>query len=140
MEERMTAEELRRMTGVDRLPVFADREALRRSMARHHPPALRDAAIGGSVLADVRIDAFGGVEAVTIVPRPAEVRAAMVLREADGTERAVHPHDDPAFAPAAEAVLRETRFTPAMRDGQPVPFTMRMTISFDRPSTPAAGT
>jgi hypothetical protein len=34
--------ELRRMTGVDRLPVFADAEALRRSMARHHPPDLRD--------------------------------------------------------------------------------------------------
>jgi hypothetical protein len=132
----MTAEELRRMTGVDRLPVFADMDALRRSMARHHPPALRDAGIGGSVLADVRIDALGGVEAVTIVPRPAEVRAAMVLQKADGTERAFQPHDHPAFGPAAEAVLMETRFTPAMRDGEPVPFTMRMTISFDAPAGP----
>jgi outer membrane biosynthesis protein TonB len=130
----MTAEELRRMMGVDRLPVFADAEALRRSMARHHPPDLRAAGIGGSVLADVHIDAEGGVASVTVVPRPAGIRAAMVLQRADGSERVLHPTDDPAFGPAAEAALMDTRFTPAMRDGQPVPFTMRMTISFDQPS------
>lgn len=122
--------ELRRMTGVDRLPVFADAEALRRSMARHHPQDLREAGIGGSVLADVRIGAQGGVESVTIVPRPANLRAAMVLQEADGTERILHPTDDPALGPAAEAALMETRFTPALRDGVPVPFTLRMTVEF----------
>jgi hypothetical protein len=53
----MTPEELRRMTGVDRLPMFAD--AMRESMARHYPPALHYAGIGGSVLADVHIDAAG---------------------------------------------------------------------------------
>jgi hypothetical protein len=59
----------------------------------------------------------------------------MVLQQADSSELTVHPGDDPAFGPAAEGALMETRFTPAMRDGQPVPFTMRMTISFGRSST-----
>jgi hypothetical protein len=29
----------------------------------------------------------------------------------------------------------ETRFTPAMRDGQSVPFTLRMTLTFDPPAS-----
>lgn len=113
----MTADELRRTTGVDRLPMFADTDALRGAMRRHHPPALREAGTGGSVLADVGIDARGIVESVTIVPRPAGVRASMVLQAADGTGRILHPADDPAFGPAAEAALREVRFIPALRDG-----------------------
>jgi outer membrane biosynthesis protein TonB len=127
----MTPDELRRTAGVDRLPAFADTDALRGAMRRHHPPALREAGIGGSVLADVDIDAHGTVQSVAIVPRPAGVRASMVLQAADGTERIVHPADDPAFGPAAEAALREMRFIPALRDGRPVPFTLRMTIRFD---------
>ena len=129
----MTPDELRQV-GVDRLPVFADADALRQSMRRHHPPELRD--IGGSVLADVEIDALGTVRSVTIVPRPAGIRAAMVLQQADGTERIVQPNDDPALGPAAQAALRETRFIPAVRDGAPVPFTLRMTIRFDPPAAP----
>jgi outer membrane biosynthesis protein TonB len=129
----MEPEQLRQMMGVDRLPVFADPDALRRSMARHYPAELRAAGIGGSVLADVVIDAAGGVESVAIVPRPAGIRATMVLQAGDGSERRLQPNDDPAFGPAAEAALKETRFTPAMRDGQPVPFTLRMTIRFDPP-------
>jgi hypothetical protein len=87
--------------------------------------------VGGSVLVDVRVAADGGVEEVEVVPRPAGIHAAMILREPDGSSRRVEPNDDPAFGPAARAALMETRFTPALRDGRPVPFTMRMTIAFD---------
>lgn len=132
----MTPDELRRTAGVDRLPTFTDTDALRDAMSHHHPPALREAGIGGSVLADVAIDARGKVESVAIVRRPSEVRVAMVLQAADGTERILPPDDDPAFGPAAEAALREMSFVPALRDGQPVPFTMRMTIRFSPPSLP----
>ena len=37
---------------------------------------------------------------------------------------------DQEFGAAAEAALREVRFTPARRDGQSVPFEMRLTIVF----------
>ncbi len=95
----MTPERLRELAGVDRLPMFVDPEELDRSMKRHHPADLR--AVGGSVLADVEVDAEGQVRAVTIVPRPSTAQMTMVLQDADGTTRSVRSHDDPAFGPAA---------------------------------------
>ncbi|HEX6042331.1 hypothetical protein [Longimicrobium sp.] len=130
----MTPERLRALAGVDRLPLFTDVDALNRSLQRHHPADLRAAGVGGSVLADVAIDEHGEVQAVTIVPRPSTAHVTMVMVEEDGTTRSVQPADNPAFGPAAEAALMETRFTPAMRDGQPVPFTLRMTVTFDPPA------
>lgn len=130
----MNPEQLRRLEGIDRLPFFENPVALKESMRSHHPPGLRDAGIGGSVLADVHIAADGTVEGVEIVERPREVRTSMILLEPDGSSRRFEPSDHPAFGPAARAALMETRFTPATRDGQPVPFTMRMTVAFDPPS------
>lgn len=129
----MTPERLRELAGVDRLPMFVDPGELDRSMKRHHPADLR--AAGGSVLADVEVDAEGRVRSVTIVPRPSTAHMTMVLQEADGTTRTVQPGDDPAFGPAARAALMETRFTPALLDGHPVPFTVRMTLTFDPPAS-----
>jgi outer membrane biosynthesis protein TonB len=131
---RMTPEQLRQMTGVDRLPVPVDRGALMASVASHYPPPMRSAGVGGSALVDVTIDEQGLVSAVELVQRPLGPRTIMVLREANGTERRVAPHDDPAFGAAAQAALRPVRFTPAVRDGRPVPYTMRMTINFDPPA------
>lgn len=54
----------------------------------------------------------------------------MVLRERDGRERMHEVRRDPGVFPAAEAVLRDVQFKPAMRDGEPVAHTFRMTISF----------
>jgi outer membrane biosynthesis protein TonB len=127
----MTPEQLRQATGVDRLPVPADRKAFMARIASHYPSAFRTAGVEGSALVEVAIDARGNVGSVDIIERPLAPRAIMVLRKADGTERRVAPRDDPAFGDAAAAALRGVRFEPAMRDGQPVPFTMRMTINFD---------
>ena len=133
-EQRMTPEQLRRMTGVDRLPAPADRGAFVASISKHYPRAMRSAGVGGSALVDATIDATGSVSAVEVVQRPFSPRTIVILRDADGTERRVAPQDDPLFGAAARAALREVRFTPAMRDGQPVEYTMRMTINFDPPA------
>jgi outer membrane biosynthesis protein TonB len=133
-EHRMTPDQLRQMTGVDRLPVPADRGAFIASIAKHYPAAMRAAGVGGSALVDATIDAEGNVSAVEVVQRPMSPRTTMILRDAAGTERRFTPQDDPRFEAAARAALREVRFTPAVRDGQPVAYTMRMTISFDPPA------
>jgi hypothetical protein len=133
-EHRMTPDQLRRMTGVDRLPVPADHGAFVASIAKHYPAAMRSAGVGGSALVDATIDADGNVTAVEAVQRPMAPRTTLVLRDADGTERRVVPRDDPLFGAAAQAALREVRFIPAVRDGQPVAYTMRMTINFDPPA------
>lgn len=121
------------MTGVDRLPVPADRAAFMASLAAHYPAAHRAAGVTGSALVDVAVDAEGKVAAVEVIPRPQGMNAILVLRGKDGTERQVTPQDDPAFGAAAQAALRGVRFTPAMRDGKPVPYTLRMTVTFDPP-------
>ena len=133
-EEGMTPALLRQMTGVDRLPQPVDPAALQAALKRHYPPEVSADGVSGSVLLDVRVDEAGGVASVTAIDRPAGVHATMVLQERDGTERRVEPNDHPAFRPAAQAALRQVRFTPAMRDGRPVPFTLRMTVIFDPPA------
>jgi outer membrane biosynthesis protein TonB len=127
----MTPELLRQTTGVDRLPAPADRKAFMASIASHYPAVFRSAGIEGSALVDVAIDEGGSVYSVQIIQRPLAPRTIMVLRKPDGTERRVTPRDDPAFGEAAAAALKGVKFEPAMRDGQPVPFTMRMTVNFD---------
>jgi hypothetical protein len=125
----MTPELLRGLAGVDRLPVPADPEMIRAALQRHRPTDLR--AGGGSVTVDVTVDAAGAVTEVRAAPRPADPSARMVLRERDGSERMMDVRRDPGLASAAEAALREIRFTPAERDGEPVPVTFRMTVTFD---------
>lgn len=126
----MNSQELRRTAGVDRLPEPVDYAAMQASMRRHWPadPHAADA----SVTVDVSVDAAGRVTAVQPFTPAVDGGATtrMVLRERDGTERMHEVRRDLSVAPAAEAVLREVQFTPAMRDGQPVAHTFRMTISF----------
>ncbi|HET7233033.1 MAG TPA: energy transducer TonB [Longimicrobium sp.] len=135
MQEQLTPELLREMVGVSQIPRPADKAAFLAAVKRHCPAALREQGRTGFVLVDVTVDATGAVEAVTAVPaargpRPA---AVVVRRDADGRE--VHQpvggiESDPELGPAAEAALREVRFTPARRDTVAVPFTVRIGIQF----------
>lgn len=138
--ERLTPEALRAMTGLSRLPRPADAGAFAETVRRHYPANLRAAGIQGSVLVDVQIDEKGTVTAVEPVQRPpADVhyRAVVVSRDPATGAEIQRPLDtagggsDPAFEAAARAALREVRFTPAEKDGRPVPFVLRMTIQFD---------
>jgi outer membrane biosynthesis protein TonB len=137
--ERLTPEALTPMAGVSRLPRLIDGHALVKAVRRHYPPDLRAAAVHGSVLVDARIDENGSVTAVEPVPRPpADIRyrAVVVSRDpATGAEiqrsLAEPGEPSPAFEAAARAALREVRFTPAEKDGRPVPFTLQMTVRFD---------
>jgi outer membrane biosynthesis protein TonB len=129
----MTPEQFRQLTGVDRMPEVLDRSDLRARIESHYPAELRTEAVSGSALIDVEVDAAGQVASVAAIERPAGIHATMVLLEKDGTERRITPNDHPAFQAAAVAALRGVRFSPALRDGQPVPFTLRMTITFDPP-------
>ena len=129
------------MAGVDRLPEPADYAAMQASMRRYWPTdPLAD---GASVTLDVTVDEAGHVTAVQPFTPAADggTPSRMVLREQDGNERMHEIRRNLSVAPAAEAVLREVQFTPALRDGQPVPHTFRMTISFtpDSRSAPARG-
>lgn len=123
------------MAGVDRLPAPADRAAMQASMRRHWPTDAH--ADGASVTLDVSVDETGQVTSVQRVNSSANggMPTRMILQERDGSERLHEVRRDPSVAPAAEAVLREIQFTPAMRDGEPVAHTFRMTISF----TPKTG-
>lgn len=133
-EHKMTPEQMRALTGVDRLPEVLDKAAFKATIERNYPADLRLEAVSGSALIDVLIDTRGQVESVTAVDRPAGVRAVLILEEKDGTQRQVTPHDRPAFQVAAIRALREVRFSPAVRDGHPVPYTLRMTVTFDPPA------
>jgi hypothetical protein len=126
----MNPQELRRTAGVDRLPAPADYRAMQASMRRHWPADPR--AEGASVTLDVSVDETGQVTSVQPVKLAANggMPTRMILQERDGSERVHEVRRDPSVAPAAEAVLREIQFTPAMRDGEPVAHTFRMTISF----------
>lgn len=88
----------------------------------------------GSVLVDVDVDAEGRVtDARAVEPPPSTlgvtIRAMGV--DADGGTREL-PRAGPAspeLARAVEEALRGARFTPATRDGEPVPFPgFRMTV------------
>jgi outer membrane biosynthesis protein TonB len=129
----MTPEQIRRTTGVDRLPQVVDKAAFAASLQRHYPTDLRAERASGSALVDVLVDEAGRVASVTAIDRPAGMRSVLILEEKDGSQRRLIPNDNPAFQTAAAAALREVRFSPAVRDGLAVPYTMRMTVSFDPP-------
>jgi outer membrane biosynthesis protein TonB len=138
MQERMTPEALRQMADVSELPRPVDKAALLRAVARHYPAELRSRAERALVLVDASIDATGEVTNVEVVQPPAgdvHHRAVIVSRDpATGheTQRTLAGGGayDPAFGAAAQAAVREVRFTPAMRDGVAVPFRMRMSVEF----------
>lgn len=122
----MDPEELR-VDGLDRHPLPADPDELRAAIARHDPRRPE----GASVTVDVTVDPAGRVTAVRPVPRSAGTQPALVLQEKDGSQRTVRPGaEDPGGAAAAEAALREVRFTPALRNGRAVAHTFRMTLTF----------
>jgi outer membrane biosynthesis protein TonB len=133
-EHRMTPEQVRQMTGVDRLPQVVDQSAFRTRINRAYPAELRAQRVAGSALVDVLVDEAGRVASATPVNRPAGMRAVLILEEEDGSQRHITPKDHPAFQAAAVSALRDIAFSPAMRDGQPVPFTLRMTVTFDPPA------
>ncbi|HKP75810.1 MAG TPA: hypothetical protein VJT67_09735 [Longimicrobiaceae bacterium] len=138
MHEPMSREALRQMTGVSELPRPVEKGALLQAVERHYPLDLHQRGERALVLVDASIDATGQVTDVEVVQPPAgdvHHRAVLLSRDsATGGEiqRTLEESGsyDPAFAPAARAALREVRFTPAMRDGVPVPFRMRMSIAF----------
>lgn len=132
-EHRMTPEQVRQMTGVDRLPQVLDQPAFNAKIEQAYPAELRAQGVAGSALVDVLVDEAGRVTSVTPIHRPANMRAVLILEEEDGSQRRVTPKDHPAFQAAAVSALRDVGFSPAIRDGQPVPFTMRMTVTFDPP-------
>jgi outer membrane biosynthesis protein TonB len=133
-EHRMTPEQVRQLTGVDRLPEVTDKAAFKAGIERHYPAELRLEGVSGSALIDVLVDAEGRVASATPIDRPAGMHAVMILEQKDGTQLRITPNDQPAFQAAAASALREVRFSPAVRDGQPVPFTLRMTVTFDPPA------
>lgn len=133
----MSPENMRALTGVDQMPRPVDPKAFAASMARHTPPGLSK---GGSVLVDVRIDAEGQVQGVNLLTPPslgAKHRAVVVERDRSSGRETQRPMDasdhDPSLGAAARAALQDVRFTPAMRDGQPVAHTLRMTVRFSPP-------
>jgi TonB family protein len=103
------------------------------SLDRHYPAALRARGVAGTALVDVHVAADGRVEAVDVVSRPGHPEPAThraVLRDARETS-VLEINDRPEFGVAAQAALRETRFEPALNDGEPVPYMLRMTVQFD---------
>lgn len=128
MDHNAPSRELRNHTGLSALPQIQDRAAFVASLKRHDP------GLSGTLLVDVTIDENGAVQKVAAAPRdPANrARAVLVDRFPDGktVERPLVVRNNPALLPAAQKVMREVRFTPAERDGKPVPYTLRMTLGF----------
>jgi hypothetical protein len=138
MYEPFTPELLREMTGLSELPRPLQPGSLPESVDRHYPAELRARGVGAHVLLDAWIDAAGRVVDARVVEpviRDVRHRAVLVSRDAATGAETQRTLDgggacDPAFGAAAEAALREVRFTPAKRDGQAVPFQMRLTVVF----------
>ncbi|HEU0054805.1 MAG TPA: hypothetical protein VFQ39_16585 [Longimicrobium sp.] len=134
--ERLSADQLRAISGVSELPRPLDNRAMMAAVRRHYPAHLRERRLTALVLLEADIDESGRVRDVRVVPPPggATHRAVILSRDPATGEQTSRPMFDaafdPAFAPAAEAVLRETTFAPAMLDGTPVPFTLRMSVRF----------
>ncbi|HET7463879.1 MAG TPA: hypothetical protein VFJ82_21665 [Longimicrobium sp.] len=135
MCQQLTPEALRAMSGVSRIPRPVDESAFLSAVKRHTPAVLRGRRRAGFVLLDVVVDANGEVRDVTAVSSPSGPAPEAVRVRGDGSggeagERLMAGSSDPVLGPAAEAALREVKFTPAVRDGVAVPFTLRMSIRF----------
>lgn len=127
-------------TGLSRLPIPAEREALTAALRRHYPPELIGKRPRTAVLVDIRVDERGRVRDVAVVDRPAGAPATLraVLTDYDprtgkDVTREFTTVYDAAFGPAAQKAISEVRFLPAIREGEPVPFTLRMTVQFTSP-------
>ncbi len=131
---RAASAEVRTKTGMSHLPGPQSEDALRASLRRHYPQQLQDRT--GAVLLEVEVDARGTVRDVDVVTPPSAAHPthrAVIVDGESSVRRAMEFQYDPAFGAAAQAALRETRFTPAVRasDDRAVPFRWRMTVVFD---------
>jgi hypothetical protein len=127
----MNPEQMRQISGVDRPPLVRNPAAFKARIQQAYPT---DQRAPGSALVDVRVDEAGHVASVTPIDRPAGARAELILEQRDGSQRPVALYDHPSFQAAAVRALRDVEFSPAVRDGLPVPFTLRMTVLFDPPA------
>lgn len=132
-------------TGLNQLPRPQSTRALNEAMDRHYPAGLRAERRRGSVLVDIDIDREGRVRDVRpITPISRETHPnglahrAVLLEEDPKTgkvvERELDTNYDPAFVPAARSALREVRFSPAIRNGEAVAYTLRMSLDFAAPA------
>lgn len=142
---RPVSEQVQQLANVSHLPAPANREAFAATLRRHYPAQFVGVRPRTAVLVDVEINASGIVEDVRVVDRSGMDESghvqAVLQQKVPGTnqivEREFNPTYDPAFGPAARAALKEVRFHPAIRNGQPVPFTLRMTVEFTDPASQA---
>lgn len=129
------SEELKRRSGLSALPEIRDNAAFMASLRRHDP------GLPGTLLIDVAIDESGTVQSVEAAPQSSNrhTRIVLVDRTLSGktVERPMEARNNPSLLPAARKVMSEVRFTPAERDGKPVAFTLRMTLSFAPPAEPS---
>jgi hypothetical protein len=129
------------MAGVSHLPVPVNYTDMRRSLARHYPRQFVGVRPRTAVLVDVMVDEKGFVREVAVVDPPSvspgQVKM-VVLDRVPGSNtrvaREVESTYDQSFGPAAQAAIKDVRFRPALRDGKPVPFTLRMTVEFTSPA------
>jgi TonB family protein len=126
---------LRAQTGLSHLPEPVDRAEFAARLESHYPARFRAERVSGTTLVDVHVDEQGRVGEVEVIQRPvsARVEATAVLLDKDGAH-VMKLNDQPEFGAAAQAALRETRFLPALKDGKPVAYKLRMTVQFDPPS------
>lgn len=139
-DRRIASPQLQELTGLSHLPLPADDGAIGASLRRHYPRDLLAQQASGSVLVDIDLDERGIVQDVQAVqraslPNPADEHRMVVRERVNGqvVEREATLKYDSRFDPAAEAALREVRFLPALKNGQAVPFTLRMTVEFAPP-------
>jgi outer membrane biosynthesis protein TonB len=127
---------LRAHTGLSHLPEPADRTEFAARLESHYPAQFRAERVSGTTLVDVHVDDQGRVGEVEVIQRPVTPHqdVTAVLLDRDGSPRVMKLNDQPEFGAAAQAALRETRFLPALKDGKPVAFTLRMTVQFDPPA------
>jgi hypothetical protein len=141
---RPASREAQQVTGLSYLPRPASAAALTQSLARYYPRELVGIRPRSLVLVDVQLDEQGRVLDAIPVDRPtsgpSNVSIALIDESPGNNVPTQHTYQaayDPAFGPAARAALREVRFEPAIRDGQPVPYTLRMTVEFISPDNPS---
>ena len=117
--------------GLSAFPRIRNPASIAASLRRHDP------GFGGTILLDVTIDATGTVRRVEVAPRGEGTHARAVLvdqtPDSDTVERPLVIRDNPALLDAARRVLQEVQFAPAEKEGRPVSYTLRMTLSFDPP-------
>lgn len=135
---RAASPEMQARTGLSHLPEPADQPEFAARLRQHYPADLRAQGVSGSALLDVHVDAQGRVQDVDIVTRrqtAAHTTHRAVLQDRGGT-RVLALNDRPEFAAAAQAALRATRFQPALKDGEAVPYRLRMTVQFTPDAAP----